>query len=237
MYKELKIAIYLKHDVRVDECGYMLSKLLSDVMAKDEDLLELHKRTGFKYYSFDNLYPLAKNEIYTQDSIYTFRLRSINEHFINKIRSLLCDYENNDAKIIMASEKKFYKRQISEIFSLTPIIVTLKKRENGFNPEKLKDIQDDIISNLVHKYNSYYGENIQFEDAAHMFLMGQRSSKLISVKYKDIKLLGIKYKFKVAPDDISQKLAFFAEAVGLGEKSSSCGAGFCHALYNKGVRI
>ena len=237
MYKELKIAIYLKRDIRVEECGYMLSKLLSDVMARDEGLLELHKRTGFKYYSFDNLYPLAKNEIYTKDAIYTFRLRSINENFINKIRCFLFDYENSDAKIIMASEKKFYKKQIDEIISLTPIIVTLKKREDGFNPDKLKDIQDDIIKNLVHKYNSYYGENIEFEEAAHMFLMGQRSAKLISVKYKDIKLLGVKYKFKVAPDDISQKLAFFAEAVGLGEKSSSCGAGFCHAQYNKGARI
>lgn len=237
MYKELKIAIYLKHDVRVEECGYMLSKLLSDVMAKDEDLLKLHKRTGFKYYSFDNLYPLAKNEIYTKDAIYTFRLRSINEHFINKIRRFLSGYENNDAKIIMASEKKCYKRQISDVISLTPIIVTLDKRENGFNPDKLKDVQDDIIKNLVNKYNSYYGDNIEFEEAAHMFLMGQRSSKLISVKYKNVKLLGIKYKFKVAPDDISQKLAFFAEAVGLGEKSSSCGAGFCHAEYSKGVRI
>lgn len=236
MYKELKIAIYLKHDIKVEECGYMLSKLISDVMAKDEKLLELHTQAGFKYYSFDNLYPLAKNDIYTKDAIYTFRLRSINENFINRIRCVLPNYENNCAKIIMASEQKFYKRPIDELISLTPIIVTLDKRDNGFNPNKLKDIQDDIIKNLVNKYNSYYGEKIEFDEAAHMFLMGQHSSKLVAVKYKGVKLLGIKYKFKVAPDDVSQKLAFFAEATGLGEKSSSCGAGFCHAQYNKGVR-
>lgn len=234
-YKELKIVLMLKKDIMVKECGYILSKIISGAMSKNIELLKYHNESFFKLYSFDNLYPLAQNGLYIKGNLYNFRLRSIKDDFIKSLKRELYKFENEYAKIIIVDEKSIKQRTIEEVLSLTPIILSLKKDENSslLDVEKLGNIQDDIICNLIKKYNSYYNTQISYEEVAHMFTTVKIASRPISVGYKGISLIGIKYRFKISKDSLSQKLAFFAEAVGLGEKSSACGAGFCHSVYDK----
>lgn len=234
-YKELKIVLMLKQDVAIKDCGYILSKVISGAMSKNEELLNYHNKTFFKLYSFDNLYPLATNGVYSKGNLYSFRLRSIKTDFIKNIKNQLYKFENDYAKVIVVDQKTMPQRTIDEILSLTPIILSLKKEDmqSKLNVELLANIQDDIICNLIKKYNFYYNTTISYDDVAHMFTTSKIASTPISVGYKGISLIGIKYRFKVSKDSLSQKLAFFAEAVGLGEKSSACGAGFCHSLYEK----
>lgn len=237
IYFELKLIIMLKKDIALKECGYTLSKLIIEAMSKDKELLKYHNKSGFKYYSFDNLYPLAKNGVYKKGNLYAFRIRSLNKAFIIKLEKELYKFENANAKVITVDKKIHKKRQVEEIISLTPIIVTLQQKvDNKVNPNELGGIQDNLVKNLVNKYNSLYDTDIKYDEAIHMFTSAKVSSKPISIAYKGVSLLGIKYRFKVSSDSLSQKLAFIAEATGIGEKSSSCGAGFCHAIYDKEIR-
>ena len=48
--------------------------------------------------------------------------------------------------------------------------------------------------------------------------------------YKYVTLLGNKLNIKVKSDELSQKKALMAIALGLGEKGSSLGAGFCNYI-------
>lgn len=233
-YRELKIVVLLKRNINVKDCGYKLSTMLSGAMAKDEELLNYHNTNTFKLYSYDNLYPLAKNGVYAENNLYSFRLRSVNIPFINKLKMNLYNFQDDNVKVIMIDDKTYRQRKIVELLSLTPIISTLEKNEDGLDVDSLANLQDNIINTLVKKYNLHTGENLTFEDAAHIFTTSKPSSKPISINYKNISLLGIKYRLNVGQDSVSQNLAFFAEAVGLGEKCSSCGAGFCHATYDKG---
>ena len=233
-YRELKIVVLLKRNIKINECGYKISTMLSGAMAKDDDLLNYHNSNMFKLYSYDNLYPLAKSGVYEQNNLYSFRLRSVNTSFVNKLKTNLFNFQNNDMKVIMINDKTYRQRKIVELLSLTPIISTLEKNNDVLDVDSLANLQDNIINTLVKKYNFYTGENLTFDDAAHMFTVSKPCSKPISISYKNISLLGIKYRLNVGQDAISQNLAFFAEAVGLGEKCSACGAGFCHATYDKG---
>lgn len=234
-YNELKIVVLLKKDILLKDCGYFLSRVIIEAMSKDEKLLEYHNGAGFKYYSFDSLYPLAKEGVYSKDGLYNFRLRSVKKDFISGIKKGLLKFQNNDIKVIMIEEKRYKHRKIDELISLTPVIVTLESQNNMVDVNQFGNIQDNIIRNLVKKYNSLYKETISFDDAAHIFLKTTLSSKPIPTSYKGVSLLGVKYRFKVNHDGLSQRLAFLAEAVGIGEKNSACGAGFCHAEYEKGV--
>lgn len=235
-YSELKIVLLLKKEIVLKDCGYILSRVITEAMSKNDELLKYHNDSGFKYYCFDSLYPLAKSGVYEKGNLYSFRLRCVRKDFISKVKKELFKFQNDNVKIITVEEKKYNKRRIEEIISLTPIVITLDSENKEIDVNKLGNIQDDIIKNLVKKYNSFYNDAISYEAAANIFLSSKVASKPIAISYKGISLLGIKYRFKVSPDNLSQKLAFFAEATGLGEKSSSCGAGFCHAIYEKEAR-
>jgi len=91
-------------------------------------------------------------------------------------------------------------------------------------------LQQRLQANLEKKYKGYYKNKLVPEQSFIQMIQVQ-NSKPISYSYKNIKLLGNKFRIIVNEDSVSQKLAFIAEATGLGEKSSSAGMGFCNANY------
>ena len=46
-------------------------------MVKDNMFLGIHETNQYKFYTFDSLYPLAKNGVYQKDNSYMFRIRTL----------------------------------------------------------------------------------------------------------------------------------------------------------------
>ncbi|MBN1050364.1 hypothetical protein DVV97_16835 [Clostridium botulinum] len=226
-YRELKIFIILKKDISLQDCGYTIGKFISSAMSKNKELLDMHNCNMYKNYTYDNLYPIATNSLYLSNSIYTFRIHSIDNNLMNKLREELSGFENNIAKVMGIEDIVYKQKPIDGIFTVTPVIVTLPKDEYGkINFSDCFGIQDIIIKQLVRKYSKFTGQYIKEEDAKAMFTCFNVASSPISLNYKGIKLTGIKIEAIVAPDKLSQSLAFFGLACGLGEKTSTLGTGF-----------
>ena len=160
-----------------------------------------------------------------------FRLRSLNNNFANSIANILKKFQNEYFNVIAVEKNIRAKRTIESLISLTPIIITEKGSRGIKNDITTSCTPDAILTNLIKKYNSFNDTNISLEDVGEMFLLSQVTSKPLGMNYKGIKLIGLKYNFHIASNSLAQDLAFFAEAIGLGEKTSAIGSGFCHAVY------
>ena len=116
-------------------------------------------------------------------------------------------------------------KMISEIYTLSPVIM---KSDEGYwrSYMSLDEYEERLFSNLVKKYNSFTGEQIE-EDFPLYTNITFLNRHPISCKYKRISLLGDKLSLQIADDDKSQKLAYFILGVGLCELNSR-GAGFCN---------
>ena len=89
-YIETKVICFLKQDIARKDANCIIGNSINQSMFLDENLKKLHKKSGFKFYSFDSFYPLSdKNGIYNKGSIYMFRLRSLNNNFANSIANIL----------------------------------------------------------------------------------------------------------------------------------------------------
>lgn len=116
-------------------------------------------------------------------------------------------------------------KMISEIYTLSPVIM---KSDEGYwrSYMSLDEYEERLFSNLVKKYNSFTGEQIE-EDFPLYTNITFLNRHPISCKYKRISLLGDKLSLQIADDEKSQKLAYFILGVGLCELNSR-GAGFCN---------
>lgn len=226
-YIELKIFLILKKDIHFRKCGYVLGSLIGEVMSKDKETFVLHQSNRYKNYCFDYLYPISKDGVYKTNNMYNFNIHTINKEFAEKLKSLLDNYNNDYVKIIMTKNEVVKKHHIDTLKTITPLIITLERDENGkINFSDLMNLRDIVIEKLVIKYSKYIGEFIDVKEAQGMFYNFKVISSPICLDYKGIKLCGIKVTGDIAPDTLSQNLAFFSEAVGLGEKNSAIGAGF-----------
>jgi len=206
-------------------------------MSKTDELKELHKKNGFKHYSFGNFFPIEKEKIYKKGNTYQFVLRSLDEAFIDALSQTLRQNIDNPNFLVIDTHKRIVKQFfISELYSVTPVIVSI---ENGlfWTMEKDGDImklQKQLHDNLEKKYQSFYGEPIKSEQNFIQLLeIKNRVPQTIQTSKKDKKtdkVTSFRFfgnKFRIIPneDESSQKLAFVALACGLGEKNSF-GGGF-----------
>ncbi|RUM75098.1 MAG: CRISPR-associated endoribonuclease Cas6 [Sulfurovum sp.] len=243
-YFELICTAYIKKDITFKESFEVISKYISYTMAQTDTLKEFHKQDGFKYYSFDNFYPIEKEKVYKQGERYTFRLRSLDEKFIDILSKTLRQNIDNSNFLVLEAHKKIVKQFfISELYSVTPVIVTAK-RGIFWTMDSDGDIlhlQRLLHDNLEKKYQSFYNESLNStQNFIQLLEIKNRVPQSIwtSKKDKNKKQVFFKFfgnKFRIVPneDEVSQKLAFVALACGLGEKNSF-GGGFC---LGKGMRV
>jgi CRISPR-associated endoribonuclease Cas6 len=231
-YFELRCIAYLKKDIDLKESFDVLSKYISFSMAQVEELKELHNQRGFKHYSFGNLYPPQKDKVYKKGNSYQFVLRSLNETLVGVLAKSLRTNVYNPHLIIVETQKKVVKQFfVSELYSVTPVIVTVDKGLY-WSIDKDGDIlklQKQLHDNLEKKYQSFYGESIKGEQNFIQLLEIKNKypqSIYITKDKKDVRLFGNKFRIVPNEDEVSQKLAFLSLACGLGEKSSF-GGGFC----------
>ncbi len=225
-YFELTTTAYLLKNVAFNEVNEKIAQLINKAMLNDEKLAVKHKENKFKNYVFDSLYPREKDKIYKAGKIYVFRIRSLEEDFIFKIKKLLSNTATDHFKVISGETKRHEQRPIKEIYTVTPALATIGKNIYWVPGDDLKILIERMNSNLFKKYKDYFGTSLN-EEQLFFEKIKIMNKKPIVYKYKNTNLFGNKFKIAINNDEISQKLAFMTLGVGLLEKNSTIGMGFC----------
>ena len=230
-YYELMLTIYLQQNTPFDEVNEKIARVVNKAMLPDEALAARHKENEVKHYVFDSLYPLEQDKVYKAGRIYVFHIRGLDKVFIEKMKKLLPKTENSYIKVLGIEIKRYNQRHIAELYTITPVLVTVDNA-HWVPGNNLTLLQQRLQANLEKKYKTFYGESLN-ADESFIQRIEVLNRRPMAYRYKNIKMLGNKFKIKVNEDEISQKLAFIAVACGLGEKGSALGMGFCHANYAK----
>jgi CRISPR-associated endoribonuclease Cas6 len=240
-YFELKCLAYLKRDIEFTDSFDILSKYINFSMCQKAKYEKSHNKNEFKNYCFGNFYPIEKAKIYKAGNNYSFIIRSLDEEFINDLENLLRQNINNSYLQVLQTTRKVVKQFfISELYTVTPVIVSVKDKNEKtifWTLDRDGDIlklQKQLQDNLEKKYQDFYGEEIK---ASQNFiqLLEIKNKKPQSIfftkntkdnKVQKIRLFGNKFRIIPNEDEISQNLAFIAISCGLGEKQSY-GGGVC----------
>ncbi|MBP1888795.1 CRISPR-associated endoribonuclease Cas6 [Clostridium moniliforme] len=225
---ELSVKVYLLKNILENEILSQEGFLIDLVLGKSENFLELHKKNCFKNYCFNGFYPLENDKVYKEDNIYTFQIRTVSKELAIYLAEELPKNYTNYLKVLKVDEKIIKKKNISKIYSITPIIL---KNEVGYwrGNYSLEYFENRVKSNLIKKYNNYTGEKIE-EDFPLFIAMEFKNRKPVAINYKGRKLLGDKVSYNIADDEKSQELAYFALGVGVGEFNPR-GAGYMNFRY------
>ncbi|QKF77959.1 CRISPR-associated endoribonuclease Cas6 [Arcobacter defluvii] len=245
---ELKCITYLKQDVSFEDSFDSISKFINYSICQKDEYKQKHNQNVFNNYCFGSFFPIEKDKLYKKGNTYYFTFRTIDEKFAKELSNLLRANINNPYLQIVQVEKRDIKQFfISEIYSATPVVVSLKKENEKSHQlfwtlEKSGDIielQNQLQENLIKKYEEFFGEKLKVSQN-FIQLLEIKNHKPQSVCFtttknemqKKIRLIGNKFRIIPNEDEISQKLAFLSLGVGLGEKSSY-GGGF---MIWKGMR-
>ena len=238
---ELKCIAYLKTNISFDESFDCISKFINYSICQKEEYILKHNKNVFNNYCFGSFMPIQKDKLYKKGNTYNFTIRTIDEKFSLELVNLLRANINNPFLQIVQVERRDIKPFfISELYSVTPVIMSLKKEDISSHQlfwtlDKSGDIielQNQLQENLLKKYEEFFGEKLELNQN-FIQLLEIKNQKPQSIYFtttkneiqKRVRLLGNKFKIVPNEDEISQKLAFLALGVGLGEKSSY-GAGF-----------
>ena len=240
---ELHCKTYLKKDISFESSFDVLSSYINFAFTKDEKLKQFHQNVNIKSYNFGNFYPTEKDKIYKHGNIYEFVIRSLDEDFIYKLQKYLRENINNSyIQVLQTTKKTVNQFFISELYSATPVVTTIKENEKKYHfwtTKKDGDIlklQKQLQDNLEKKYENFYGEKLNpTQNFIQLLELKNKTPQSIYINKNDKKIRFLGNKFKIIPneDEVSQKLAFVALACGLGEKQSY-GGGF---VLGKGMRL
>jgi CRISPR-associated endoribonuclease Cas6 len=245
---ELRCIAYLKQDIIFDESFDCISKFINYSICQKEEYVLKHNKNVFNNYCFGSFMPIQIDKLYKKGNTYNFTIRTIDEKFATELVNLLRVNINNPFLQIVQVERRDIKPFfISELYSATPVIMSLKKEDISsyqlfWTLEKSGDIielQNQLQDNLLKKYEEFFGEKLEVNQN-FIQLLEIKNQKPQSIYFtttkneiqKRIRLLGNKFRIVPNEDEISQKLAFLTLGVGLGEKSSY-GGGF---MIGKGAK-
>jgi CRISPR-associated endoribonuclease Cas6 len=229
---ELKCTVYIKNDISFDKSFEILSQYISWSMCQDEKLEILHNDyKSFKNYCFGGFYPTEKEKIYKKGKTYTFSIKTIDDDFVNRIIPQLTQNTKNESFIIVDINKRVISQHfITEIYTATPVIVTMKNKMFWMKEDDIMLLQNQLQQNLLNKYKAFYDEELEptqnFIQLLELKNNRSQTIKLTNKEGKRYRLFGNKFRIIPNEDEVSQKLAFLALGVGLGEKSGY-GGGFC----------
>ncbi len=224
---EIRLKVFLLQDIEKAQTYTVIADYIDSCMAKDENFLKFHKENRFKYYSFDQLYPIEKDGIYKKNHIYTVRIRTIRNELAQYLAVKLANHYNNQLKGLTREIRMIPQKLITDIYTLTPVIIKGdNKGEGGYwkNFMSVEEFETRLKSNLYKKYNSIVQTNID-EDFELYNSIEFLNHKPIGIPYKNITLLGDKLNIKVADNEMAQKIMYMSIATGILENNAR-GAGF-----------
>lgn len=222
---ELTITVLLKENIYFSDSSYIIAKNINKSMLLDEWLKENHPKKEYKNYVFNSFYPLERDKVYKKDKLYIFKIRSINKVFMEKLQLCLRSLESNDFNVISVAINEINQKPIKDIYTVTPVIVTIENKP-WLQQNDIEVFKNRLEINLEKKYKEFFNEDITGVNKVIKSIEFKNRMPM-HLNYKGIKLLGNKARIEIYDNEDAQKLAFMAMAVGLGEKNSAVGAGFC----------
>lgn len=223
-YFELLITFVMKQDIHFIQTHEFLSKVISKAMLFNEELKAKHRQNEIKNYVFGLPYPVNKDlKVYKANQAYVFNIRSFDEDFLLILKEILTTHDCG-IKVLMSQIVHCHYSLIDSLDSLTPIVVTIDGRcwthEDG-----MALLQQRLHNNTARKAKMIFPD---FAEPERNYICGMElvSRKMISIPYKNTKLLGTKLKLYINSDELSQKMAFIAMGAALAEKGT-LGMGFC----------
>lgn len=227
---EIKLKIYTLVDIPTEQLLEKEAAFIDSALGADEYWVNYHEKNQYKLYSFDMLYPIEKDGEYLKDHIYTFRIRTVNVELAKYLSKVLPNHYTRELKGLVAENRILPKKTISEIYTLTPVVM---KFEDGYWRGKysIEVFEQRLFSNAVKKYKQYTGEAIdeEFQWYTQLTFLNKKPIAL-SYDSKRITLLGDKINLKIADNKQAQELTYFILGTGVGELNSR-GAGFCNYRY------
>jgi CRISPR-associated endoribonuclease Cas6 len=241
---ELKCTAYLKKDITFENSFEIISKYLSFSYSQNEQYEKLHKQNVFNDYCFGGFLPIESDKIYKAGNSYNFTIRGVNQEFVNYFQNSIKHNVDNPNFIVVQIHKTIINQNfITELYSATPVIVSSSKIDDKplyWTLEKDGDIirlQELLHNNLLKKYKHFFKEELNpIQNFIQLIEIKNRVPQTINLQNKNgksFRLFGNKFRIVPNEDEVSQKLAFLALGIGLGEKNSY-GGGFC---ISKGVRL
>jgi len=215
---ELKLKIYLKKDIAMEESQIKISEILDNCLSKDQELLNFHQNNQYKNYTFASFYPIEDTKIYLAGKIYTVTIRTVEDSLMKHFQKYLGSENTKTLKGIKIEIKLIPKKYIERIYSITSVVA---KFENGYwrTNESIERFEKRLKENLIKKYNRFTNNKIDEEFDLFTFMKFD-NQKPIATKYKNIKMLGDKITLHVAENNLAQELAYFALGTGLLEMNS-----------------
>lgn len=220
---ELQVKIYVLVDTNRKLVLEQLGKLIDTCLMQDEDMQKVHKKIGYKYYTFSEPMPLERSGIYKKGNIYTFIVRTVDEQLARYFKLYLANQYNAIFKFLTIEGRLLKNRPIERLYSLTPVIL---KFDTGYWKDKYPEeiFEKRIRENLIKKYNALHATKLE-EDFELFTYLKFDNIKPVAFYYKDIILLGDKITLQLSSDSVAQELGLLAIGSGLGEMNSR-GAGF-----------
>lgn len=220
---QINMSIYLLRDIEHEKCLEEISKFIDSGMGKDEELLKLHNKNTFKYYTFNMFYPMEEAGKYLGGKIYSIQIRTIDKKLAEFFSNKLVNTYTDTIKGLTATIKIIPQKHIDKIYSLTPVIL---KCDGGYwRPYlPLSDFERRTKENLIKKYNMIMETKIN-EDFQLYTNIEFMNHKPIAMNYKGKKLLGDKIKLSISDDKVAQELAYMALGTGILEMNAR-GAGY-----------
>ncbi|WP_294353584.1 CRISPR-associated endoribonuclease Cas6 [uncultured Clostridium sp.] len=225
-FYELKIKINLLNNIYLEDVSFVLGVFINNSLLKNSILKKIHEEKRYKYV-YDSLYPIEKDKIYKKGNTYTFRIRSISIQLLNKIAMVIFNHEYNGVRAIDVDLINSSIDKINEIYTLKPFIVTIDNQPWLQDKDTIELLKKRLNDNLEKKVQQVFCNNEIKYSESFIEEIKITNKYPIKYKYKSIILLGNKVSIKIKSDKSSQLKALMAIALGLGEKGSSLGAGFC----------
>ena len=227
-FYELKIELSLKNKIHFQTSPEVIGKLIATALINSG--YESHNENKIKNYVFSNLEIRAKNGWYEGDNF--FRFRSFDKDLILKLSNSLLTYEDNIFKINSLSSKVIHQKPIKLLETSNPVFVKVSPKL-FWTFEKDGDIMKYI--KLLHQNALRKSKLIEPVETDENFIeyMEFLNRKPFTFKYKNSKFFGFKLKIYPKDDEISQKLAFIVAGMGIGEKNSAVGGGFCKVAFRR----
>ena len=226
---ELILKAYALEDINNQDAKEKCAYFIDNTMVEDEEFEKIHGGMGFKNYSFNTLYPLKINESYNKGNIYELKIRTVDYKLAEFLLENLPNTTTKELKGLEAKVRILDERPIEKLYSLSPVIVKTHEKKYWKEVMDVEQYMEGLKINLIKKYNSFF--NTKIDENFELFTSIVIKNKCpIGFKYKGIKLPGDKIELTIAGNEQAQKLANFAQAVGIGDVSRR-GAGFVNAKY------
>lgn len=226
-YEELTVTVLLKRDIRFVESSYIIGKTINKSMLLNADLKALHPKQQFKHYVFNSFSPLEKEKVYFKDKLYFFKVRGMDPTQMEKMKYCLQNVSSADFTVVSVSLEIIKQKHIRQLKSIMPVIVTVDDSPWMQNQD-LDVFVNRLESNLEKKYKSIFDKSIDINDKFIKAIHFTNRTPM-ALEYKNIRLLGHKVVLDIQDNPEAQDIAFLAVALGIGEKNSALGSGFCNS--------